>query len=649
MPNISLNFSGTTAILVFDREDSVANIFDSKTLAELSECLDELVVQTDVTGLLIRSAKPGIFIAGADLKELSTARGEKLTRLIATGQALFNRIADLPYPTVAAIHGACVGGGYELALASDWRIASDAPETKIGLPETQLGILPAWGGTTRLPDLLGLQDALPLILTGKIYPSAGAKRKGMVDEVVPQEHLKSFALTYLQKGKRHHTHNPIVHNQAVAAVIRVQAQKELQKKTRGLYPAPLAALEVATASIGRTRSQSQQAELEAIVNLASLPETEQLIRLYFLQERAKKHRHTDAEPRKITNAAVVGAGVMGSGIAYWLSTRHTHTILEDISSEALAHGMQTIASLYADAEKHHVISKTEAARGMDRVHPAAGNIPLEKCDLIIEAAVEKLEIKQKIFADLSARCRPDTILATNTSALPIHELASSISHPERLIGLHFFNPVHRMKLVEVVRAKHTSDETLATAVAYVRRIGKLPIVVKDSPGFLVNRILMPYLVQAAAMFEQGGDPEEIDNAMLDFGMPMGPLRLLDEVGLDVALHVARTLAAAFPDRMQIPKVVEKLVADGHIGRKGGSGFYVYDNASPAVNAQVISLQTGTEETPKDAQHILAGLMSHEAKLCLEEGIAETADDIDLAMILGTGYPPFRGGPMEKGF
>lgn len=287
MPNISLNFSGTTAILVFDREDSVANIFDSKTLAELSECLDELVVQTDVTGLLIRSAKPGIFIAGADLKELSTARGEKLTRLIATGQALFNRIADLPYPTVAAIHGACVGGGYELALACDWRIASDAPETKIGLPETQLGILPAWGGTTRLPDLLGLQDALSLILTGKIYPSAGAKRKGMVDEVVPQEHLKSFVLTYLQKGKRHHTHNPIVHNQAVAAVIRVQAQKELQKKNRGLYPAPLAALEVATASIGRTRTQSQQAELEAIVNLASLTETEQLIRLYFLQERAK--------------------------------------------------------------------------------------------------------------------------------------------------------------------------------------------------------------------------------------------------------------------------------------------------------------------------------------------------------------------------
>ena len=646
MPNVTLNFSGTTAILVFDREDSVANLFDSRTLAELSECLDELVTQPDVTGLLICSAKPNIFIAGADLKELSKARGEKLGRLIFTGQTLFNRIADLPYPTVAAIHGACVGGGYELALACDWRVASDSSSTKLGLPETQLGILPAWGGTTRLPELLGLQDALPVILSGKLYAAVAAKRKGLVDEVVPKEHLRAFALTCLKKGERNHAHNPIVHNQAVAALIRVQAQKELQKKTRGLYPGPAAALEVAAASVGRTRIQSQQAELEAIERLAGLPETEQLIRLYFLQERAKKHRHTDAEPRRIQRAAVIGAGLMGAGIAYWLTTRRTETILQDISPDALAHGMRSISSLYADAEKHHVISKTEAARGLDRLHPSTGNIPLEKCDLIIEAAVETLAVKKNIFADLSARCRPDTILATNTSALPIHELASSISHPERLVGLHFFNPVHRMKLVEVVRTKHTSDETLATAVEYVRNIGKLPIVVKDSPGFLVNRILMPYLVEAAAMFEQGGDPEEIDKAMLDFGMPMGPLRLLDEVGLDVALHVARTLAAAFPDRMEIPKVVEKLVEDGHTGRKGGSGFYVYDNASPAVNAQVISLQMGTEQTPKDAQHILAGLMTHEAKLCLDEGIAETADDIDLAMILGTGYPPFRGGPLS---
>ena len=643
--NIFLSFSNTTAILVFDREGSSANIFDSATLEELSERLDELTAQPEVTGLLIRSAKPNIFIAGADLNELSTARDEKLTRLISTGQTLFNRIADLPYPTVCAIHGACVGGGFELALACDWRVASDASETKIGLPETQLGIIPAWGGTTRLPDLLGLQDALPIILSGKLHSAALAKRKGLIDEVVPKEHLKTHARTFLKKGKRHHTHNPIVHNQAVAALIRVQAQKELLKKTHGHYPGPEAALEVAVASIGRTRAQSQQAELEAIQRLATLPETAQLIRLFFLQERAKKFKHTSAAPKEIHRAAVIGAGLMGSGIAYWLSTRKIETTLQDINTEALAHGMKSINGLYADAEKHHVFSKAETARGLDRIHPAAGNVPLHNCDLIIEAAVEQLSIKQKIFADLAARSRPDTILATNTSALPIHELSSSISNPGRLVGLHFFNPVHRMQLVEVVRTESTSDETLATAVAFVRKLGKLPVVVKDSPGFLVNRILMPYLVEAASIFEQGGDPEEIDKAMLDFGMPMGPLRLLDEVGLDVAMHVANTLAAAFPDRMEIPQVVKKLLEAGHTGRKGGSGFYVYDDASAAVNAEAISFQTGTEDTPKDTQEILANLMTSEAKLCLEEGVAETADDIDLAMILGTGYPPFRGGPL----
>ena len=645
--NISLTFTNSTAILVFDREGSSANIFDSATLAELSERLDELAEQPDVSGLLIRSAKPDIFIAGADLKELSTARGERLDSLIATGQTLFNRIADRPYPTVAAIHGACVGGGYELALACYWRIASDSASTKIGLPETQLGILPAWGGTTRLPDLLGLQDALPVILSGKLHSAVLAKRKGLVDEIVPKEHLKSHALTHISKGKRHHTHNPITHNQAVAALTRVQAQKELHKKTHGHYPGPEAALEVAVASIGRTRVQSQQAEREAIASLAGLPQTANLIGLFFLRERAKKHRHTDAEPREIRRVAVIGAGVMGSGIAYWLSSRGIETTLQDISAEALAHGMNSISDLYADAVKHHVLSEIEAARGMDCIHPASGEIPLHNCDLIIEAAVEELSIKKKIFADLAARCRPDTVLATNTSALPIAELAASVPHPERLVGLHFFNPVHRMQLVEVVRTSSTSDETLATAVAFVREIGKLPVVVNDSPGFLVNRILMPYLVEATCLFERGGDPEDIDQAMLDYGMPMGPLRLLDEVGLDVAMHVAGTLAAAFPDRMGLPGIVGKLLEAGHTGRKGGSGFYVYDNASPAVNAEVIGFRTGTEDAPEDTQQVLSALMASEAQLCLDEGIAETAEDIDLAMVMGTGYPPFRGGPLTN--
>lgn len=643
--NITLSFANTTATLVFDREGSSVNILDTATLKEFSKLLDELTAQPQVTGLLIRSAQPDIFIAGADLNELSSERGERLDGFIANGQALFNRIADLPYPTVAAIHGACIGGGFELALACDWRIASNSSHTKIGLPETQLGLLPAWGGTTRLPHLLGLPEALPIILSGKIYPAESAKRKGLVDAIVPLEHLESHALSLLKKGKRPHTHNPIIHNQAVATLTRVQAQKDLQKKTHGHYPAPEAALEVAVASIGRTRAQSQQAEREAIARLAPLPETAQLIRLFFLQKRARKHRHTSAEPSEIHQVAVIGAGFMGTGIAYWLSTQRLIAVLQDISLEALAKGMNAVSSLYADAVKHDIFSKTEAARGIDRIQPAAGAVPLHRCDFIIEAAVEDLAIKKKIFADLASRCRPETILAANTSTFSIGEIASGITRPERLIGLHFFHPVPEMKLVEIVRTDLTSDTTLATAIAFVRRIGKLPVVVRDSPGFLVNRILMPYLVKAAAMFEEGCDPEEIDKVMLDFGMPVGPLRLLDELGLDVAMNTARTLATAFPERMSLPTVVGKLLEAGHTGRKDGSGFYVYDNASPAVNAEAVGFQIGTEDTPENAQEILSGLMNSEAKLCLEEGIAETADDIDLAMILGAGYPPFRGGPL----
>lgn len=643
--NITLSFANTTATLVFDRESSAANLLDTSTLKEFSVLLDELTAQPEVTGLIIRSAKPDIFIAGADLKELSSAHGERLDEIIATGQTLFNRIADLPYPTVAAIHGACVGGGFELALACDWRVASNSSKTKIGLPETQLGLLPAWGGTTRLPDLLGLQEALPIILSGNIHSAKSAKRKGLVDEIVPKEHLKSLALRFLEKGKRHCTHNPIIHNQAVATLTRVQAQKELQKKNQGHYPAPEAALEVAVTSIGRTRAQSQQGEREAFTRLASLPQTKQLIRQFFLRNRARKHRHTQAEPREIHHVALIGAGNMSPVIAYWLSSHDSQTIIQEASTDTLAEGMKSITDLYADAVENRFLSKIDAAHGIDRIHPTAGNIPLHRCNLIIEASTQDLSKKKKVFADLSSRCSPETILATNTSTLPIGELASSINHPERLIGLHFFDPVHRMQLVEVVRTTSTSDETLATAVAFVRKIGKLPVVVSDSPGLLVNRILMPYLVKAAAMFEDGCDPDEIDKAMLDFGMPMGPLRYLDEIGLDFALDLARTLAAAFPQRMSLPTVVEKLLEAGHTGRKGGSGFYVYDNASPAVNAEAVGFQIGTEDTPENAHEILSRLMIEEAKLCLEEGVAEIADDIDLAVTLGTGYPAYRGGPM----
>jgi 3-hydroxyacyl-CoA dehydrogenase/enoyl-CoA hydratase/3-hydroxybutyryl-CoA epimerase len=338
---------------------------------------------------------------------------------------------------------------------------------------------------------------------------------------------------------------------------------------------------------------------------------------------------------------------MGAGIAYWLSARGQHEVtLRDIDDAALARGMKAIAKNFADAQERHVFTATEAARGLDRIQPTAFPVSLLNCDLVIEAAVERMDIKKKVFEDLSKRTRPDTILATNTSALPIRELAEVITHPERLVGLHFFNPVHRMQLVEVVRTDTTSDETIATAVAFVRSIGKLPVVVKDRPGFLVNRILMPYLVEAARMFEGGFEAEAIDKAMLDFGMPMGPLRLLDEVGLDVAQDVATTLANAFPKRMQVPAILEKLVAAGHLGKKSGSGFYVHDHGKTPPNPAALALRTGHYPPTPFIQEVLAEKMSREARLCLEENVAASADDIDLAMILGTGYAPFRGGPLQ---
>ena len=646
MNHFQLQIRDGHAVLTFDREGSSANLFDRPALVELSEKLDALAAHPEITGLLIRSAKPAIFIAGADLKILSAAQDDQLRDLIELGQATFQKLALLRCTTVAAIHGACVGGGYELALACDWRVASDAAATKIGLPETSLGILPAWGGTTRLPRLVGLPAALPLILGGKILAAAAAKAKGLVDAVVPRENLETHAFTFLARGKRHLKRRLLLHNPIVAPLIAALARKSLLEKTRGLYPGPAAAIEVAAKSCYGSLEAGFLREKEAILRLAPLSETRQLLRLFFLQEHAKKHRFADAEPRAIGRCAVIGAGVMGAGIAYWLSTRGHEVVLRDLDDDALARGMKSIAENYREARGRRVLTHTEAARGLDRILPSATPVPLDRCDLIIEAAVERLDIKQKVFADLSARARPDAILATNTSALPIHKLAAVISNPQRLVGLHFFNPVHRMQLVEVVRADTTSDETLATAVAFVRSIGKLPVVVRDSPGFLVNRILMPYLVEAAKLFERGGDPKAIDDALLDFGMPMGPLRLLDEVGLDVAIHVARTLAEAFPDRMSVPELLEKLVAAGHAGRKSGSGFYTYDGHRISPNPAALALRDGSEPAPGDTAARLARAMSREARLCLDEHVAETADDIDLAMVLGTGYAPFRGGPLQ---
>lgn len=644
--HLNLKITNHTAHLVFDRQDSTANIFDRAVLEELNTQLEKIANNKSIESLIITSAKPTIFIAGADLKSLSSSTPAEMESLIHLGQDVFTKLESLSVTTIAAIHGACVGGGYELALACDYRVASDASCTRIGLPETQLGILPAWGGSTRLPALIGLHNALPLILGGKILKSIVAKKKGLVDEICPQEHLLELAQRYISKPKRKHPLHLLAHNPISVAIIRKKAADGLYEKTHGHYPALTTALKVACDGVRTSLDDSLKNERDAIVTLTSGPEAKELINLFFLTERAKKQKPNDTPSKKLPNTAVVGSGIMGSGIAYWLSTRGHNVILKDINHEALAKGMGTIEKLYKTSTERRILSKTEATAGLDHITPTIENVSLTDRDIIIEAATENLELKKKIFATLAEQASPETILATNTSALPIHEISKVITNPERLVGIHFFNPVPRMKLVEVVQTETTSPQTLSSAVKFVQSIGKLPVIVKDSPGFVVNRILLPYLVRAGELFTVGADPSQIDKAMLDFGMPMGPLRLLDEVGLDVGIHVAQTLADAFPDRMSVPPLLTEMVAKGLLGKKSGKGFYIYHKkGNPTPNPEALALQKGSTN-PTDIQNQLVELMSKEAALCLDEGIAATPQDIDFAMVMGTGYAPFRGGPLK---
>jgi len=651
-------------MLTFDRPNSSANIFDRETLEELRQELDFIESAPQIKGVVLVSVKRSIFIAGLDLKTM----GENpplagVREVIEFGQTLFNRVAALNIPTVAAIHGVAVGGGYEISLACDYRLAAPDRATKIGLPETKLGLLPAWGGSTRLPRLIGLPKALDFILAGKTIAPQQALKLGMVDELVPAERLVAVAARKIHEGKPHQRNPWLLNNALVASAMAVRLRRQLLKKTRGHYPAVLKALEVVTRGISKSIPDSLALEREGIVELVQFESCRNLLRMFFLQERAKKLKvgqasslspskneksETGATP--VRRAAVIGAGVMGAGIAQWLSARGLPVILRDINTEQVARGMSSIAKIYRDGNKRHVFTPREARDGMDRIFPAPTEVPLRHVDLVIEAAVENLELKKKIFHRLDELAGDETILATNTSALPVSELAAGTRRPERVVGLHFFNPVHRMQLVEIIAARQTAPEILQRAVSFAQQIGKLPVVVKDSPGFLVNRILMPYLVEAGNLFENGASPADLDEAMLDFGMPMGPMRLLDEVGVDVALHVAQTLAASFSDRMKVPAILGKMAEAGLLGRKNGRGFYLHGKtAEPQPNPQTaafVQSRTAAAWSRQDIQERMVFLMINEAARCLEEQIVAEPADVDFAMILGTGFAPFRGGPLR---
>ncbi len=664
--------SAAIAILTFDRPDSAANIFDRATLEELNSHLDAIERDSTLRGVVLVSAKPGIFIAGADLHSLSTAPMNALREMVEFGQRVFSRLAALPLPTAAAIHGACLGGGFEVCLACDFRFATPDKATKLGLPEVQLGILPAWGGSTRLPRLIGLPKALDLILAGKTVAAKQALKLGMVDDLVPHESLLAVALAKVAKaGRKPQRATPFAvkatNNSVAGNLISMLTQPKLFKKTRGHYPAVLKALEVVTLGVGRSEERALKLEADAICQLAQTEAAKNLIRVFFLQERAKKLTFVAAEVRrrtvagegeirlltsaatKVEHATVIGAGVMGAGIAQWLAARGVYVMLRDINADAVGRGMATVAKLCADGTKRRTFTPVEARAAMDKISPVVELPSLRRADVIIEAAVERMDLKKDIFRKLEQLAGPDTILATNTSALSVTELAESLCSPERVVGIHFFNPVHRMQLVEVIHTPRTDAEVVRRALRFVQAMGKLPVLVKDSPGFVVNRVLMPYLVEAARLFEVGAEVAELDEAMLDFGMPMGPLRLVDEVGTDVSLHVAETLASHYHRRMAVPEVLGKLVKGGHLGRKSGEGFYLHKGKEASVGEaaeRFVKDDSAANLDRTDLTLRMVLLMVNEAARCVEEGIVSGPEDVDFAMIMGAGFAPFRGGPLR---
>ncbi len=624
--------------LIFDQPGSSANIFSMGALNQLWNEIEALGQMPNLRGLIIRSAKPDIFCAGADVQAFRTLSEDSLREFILLGQRVFRALAELPVRKVAAIHGACVGGGCELALACDVRVATDASSTKIGLPETNLGILPGWGGCTRLPRLIGLPAALSVILPGAIHPARKAKKIGLVDIVVPREHLLRASLRMVDAPLPPRSKHWMVNNPLSAAFIARKVRRDLTAKTGGHYPAPYVALNTAVKNLRCGLDEALTRERDGILELAASPRTRHLMNVFLHREKVR--RATSREGGKsIQNVAVIGAGVMGAGIAQWIAAKGCRVLLQDVNDAALAKGMERIRNLISDGAKRGHFRENEARAALDRITPCR-DVPLKRMDLVIEAAIEEPELKRQLFEKLATLVRPDTILATNTSALHVGDMLKS----PRMLGMHFFNPVHRMPLVEIVRPEGADPAAVTELADFARRMGKLPVIVADRPGFVVNRILMPYLMLAGELVADGMPASELDAAMKKFGMPMGPLRLLDEVGLDVALHVGRTLSAAYPDRMSVPPLLAEMVAAGKLGKKSGEGFYRYPKGGPDPAEQHRPNEKWRAAALRSAER-LARVMSTEAVRCLNDKVAESAEDIDFAMIAGTGYPAFRGGPL----
>jgi 3-hydroxyacyl-CoA dehydrogenase/enoyl-CoA hydratase/3-hydroxybutyryl-CoA epimerase len=662
---ISLTVKNKIAYLVFDYPNEKFNKLSTPVMQSLDQAADWMRDNaSSIDACIVSSAKDGIFIVGADIDEIIVITDAKVgEQAAAQGQGIFTKIEKLPFPVICLIDGVSMGGGTELALACHYRLATDSPKTKIALPEVMLGIIPGFGGTQRMPRLIGLQRALPLILSGKTLDAVRAYKTGLVDKVIPSSFPEKYAEEFVQEilaGKK----AKYVERRKVKGLFNIfletlgkgiiysQARKSVLKETKGHYPAPLKALQSVREGFSKPLEAGLKIEAQYLGEMVATPISKNLIRIFRLTEDIKKNNGVQDKNIKtpsIAHAGVLGAGVMGGGIAYLFSNNNIEVRLKDINHQAIGLGLDSAKKIYDRLVKRRRMTRQEFNRKMSLISGTLDYQGFGRCDVVVEAVVENMELKKKVIGEIAPFLHDECILSSNTSSLSITEMAAAYKEPEKFVGMHFFNPVHRMPLVEIIRGKQTSDHTVAAIYAFSKKLGKTPIVVKDGPGFLVNRLLMPYLNEAGFLLEEGIRVETLDQAMLDFGMPMGPCLLLDEVGIDVAYKVGKIFENAFGSRVQGSHAVEKLVSDKRLGKKGKLGFYIHGDKKAIVDEKVYSLiqpQGSSQATKEEMVERMTYAMINEAAMCLAEGIAGRVDDIEIGMIFGTGFPPFRGGLMR---
>ena len=653
------------AVITIDIPGERMNVLKAEYMEQANALAEQLEQDRDLKGVIYISGKPGSFIAGADINMLAACRtADEVTELSRGGQRFFDRIEALPVPVVAAIDGVCLGGGLELAMACHGRVATDSNNTKLGLPEVQLGLLPGSGGTQRMPRLVGIPSALDLMLTGKQITAQRARRMGLVDDVVPASILLAAAVKRVtelegkrrsRKPRRGLVQTLLERTPPGRKLIFDKARKTAEAKSKGNYPALPRIIECVETGAARGMKQGLELEARHFGTLAMTPEARQLMGIYFATVDMKKDHGTsaDVEPRPVRRVAVLGAGLMGAGISYVTSAKAELPVrLKDVSAEGLNRGMQHIDGEITSRRKRGGLGEFEAGRQLRRVTPTLDYSGFGTVDVVIEAVFEDLDLKHTMVQDVEAHCGGHTIFASNTSSIPIIRIAEGAQRPQNVIGMHYFSPVEKMPLLEVIATEQTAPEVIATTVDLGRRQGKTVIVVKDGAGFYVNRILAPYINEAAHLLREGVAIDHIDDTLVRFGFPVGPFALLDEVGLDVSGKVAPILHEAFGDRMKPADATERLLEDGRYGKKAKKGFYRYDQrrkGGKKVDSSVyklLDIQTEASLNPEEIIDRTVLMMVNEAARCHEEGVIRSLRDGDIGAIFGIGFPPFRGGPFR---